>query len=131
MPQDADLSGPLELIDVSTPLLVRVCVDAGIFIAFGREERHPDEAAAAIGTDQRVVRRVHGVLRVAVLRLDGGAAGDLDPLQPRCASAPARCSTPACRCTTGPKTALWMTGAATASAGAAAGERPGLRGIVF
>lgn len=74
MPQDADLSGPLELIDVSTPLLVRVCVDAGIFVAFGREERHPDEVAAATGTDQRVVRRAVSALagRGVFERTDGG-----------------------------------------------------------
>jgi len=74
MPQDADLSGPLELIDVSTPLLVRVCVDAGIFIAFGREERHPDDAAATTGTDQRVVRRAVSALagRGVFERTDGG-----------------------------------------------------------
>ena len=74
MPQDADLSGPLELIDVSTPLLVRICVDAGIFVAFGREERHPDEAAAATGTDQRVVRRAVSALtgRGVFERTDGG-----------------------------------------------------------
>ena len=141
MPQDADLSGPLELIDLSTPLLVRICVDAGIFVAFGREERHPDEAAARhwhqpagrpprrlgahrprrvrahrrrplpadrhrtaaapgrAGQHRRALYvqavgapclggggphaahrrgRVHGVLRAAVLRVDGRAAGDLD-----------------------------------------------------
>ena len=74
MPQDADLSGPLELIDVSTPLLVRVCVDAGIFVAFGREEWHPDEVAAATGTDQRVVRRAVSALagRGVFERTDGG-----------------------------------------------------------
>ena len=74
MPQDADLSGPLELIDLATPLLVRICVDAGIFVAFGREERHPDEAAAATGTNQRVVRRAVSALtgRGVFERTDGG-----------------------------------------------------------
>src|SRR5690348_14644396 len=62
MPQDADLSGSLELIDLTTPMLVRSCVDAGIFTAFGREERHPDDVAAATGTNPRAIRRAVSAL---------------------------------------------------------------------
>jgi hypothetical protein len=62
VPQDADLSGPLGLIDAATPLLVRACVEAGIFTAFGRDERHPDDVAADTGTNPRVVRRAVSAL---------------------------------------------------------------------
>lgn len=62
MPQDADLSGPLELIDLATPLLVRFCVDAGVFVAFGRDEHHPDAVAEATGTDRRAMRHAISAL---------------------------------------------------------------------
>jgi len=62
MSQDADLSGPLELLDLATPLLVRMCVDFGVFTAFGRETRSPAEVAEATDTDPRALARAVSAL---------------------------------------------------------------------
>jgi O-methyltransferase domain len=47
-----------ELIDYWTPLLLRMCVDAGVIRAFGRSNRSADEVAVETGTHGPTVARV-------------------------------------------------------------------------
>lgn len=55
---EADAAKVAELVDYWTPLLLRMCVDAGVIAAFGRSDRSADEVAIETGTHGPTVARV-------------------------------------------------------------------------
>jgi SAM-dependent methyltransferase len=55
---DGEAAAALDLVDYYTPLLLRLCIDAGVIAAFGRDERSPSDVAAATGTHVGTLERV-------------------------------------------------------------------------
>jgi SAM-dependent methyltransferase len=55
---DREAAAALDLIDYYTPLLLRLCIDAGVIAAFGRDERSLRDVAVATRTHARTLARV-------------------------------------------------------------------------
>src|SRR5262245_52982560 len=55
---DREGAAALDLIDYYTPLLLRLCIDAGVIAAFGRDERSLGDVAVATGTHAGTLARV-------------------------------------------------------------------------
>jgi len=55
---DREAAAALDLVDYHTPLLLRLCIDAGVIAAFGRDERSLSDVAAATGTHVGTLERV-------------------------------------------------------------------------
>ena len=55
---DRDAAAALDLVDYYTPLLLRLCIDAGVIAAFGCDERSLSDVAAATGTHPSTLERV-------------------------------------------------------------------------
>ena len=55
---DREAAAALDLVDYYTPLLLRLCIDAGVVAAFGRDERSLSDVAAATGTHVGTLERV-------------------------------------------------------------------------
>src|SRR5271157_691248 len=58
MTTDPEANRSAELIDFWTPLLLRMCVAAGVIAAFAREERSPEDVAASTNTHPATLARV-------------------------------------------------------------------------
>jgi predicted O-methyltransferase YrrM len=58
MTADPEANRSAELIDFWTPLLLRMCVVAGVIAAFAREERSPEDVAASTNTHPTTLARV-------------------------------------------------------------------------
>jgi SAM-dependent methyltransferase len=55
---DREAAAALDLVDFYTPLLVRLCMDAGVIAAFGCDERSLSDVAVATGTHAGTLVRV-------------------------------------------------------------------------
>jgi len=58
MTRDSEADRSAELIDFYTPLLLRMCVAAGVIAAFAREERSPEDVAVSTNTHPAALARV-------------------------------------------------------------------------